>query len=455
MKNHLAVIGAFVVSGLLLFTIGLFLIGNRHQAFTRHEAIYIEMATVNGLVPGTKVRVEGFDAGQVKNIELPTRPSDKFRLKLEVLEKLHDLIRQDSLVTVESDGLVGDKFLLIHNGSDGSPEARNGATIASKEPIVLSAVMAKVSGVVDQANATLGDVHLKLNGVLDGFKATVDNTNGLVSDARHGPGTFGTLLNDPETSARVRQAVSNAEHATESLNQTALQARQMVGDFQTRGLPEKVDESVSNVRHASEQIDQASQRVNTTLADALGPDQSGASAGQHVRETLSNVDLATANLADDTEALKHGFLFRGFFKKRGFYGLKELTPTEYRSNSFFQSSRNQRFWFSETECFTQDKSGAEVLSPEGETQIDRIIAAIKDSIVDRPLVVEGYSNDLRADRQIVLSKTHAMLIAHYLERHYSLHSTDIGTVPLNATPPSAAGKTSWDGGAIVLLTKGK
>jgi phospholipid/cholesterol/gamma-HCH transport system substrate-binding protein len=64
MKANFAVLGGFIVSGFLLFTIGIFLIGNRHEAFTRHEILYIDMASVNGLAPGTQVRVEGFDGGQ-------------------------------------------------------------------------------------------------------------------------------------------------------------------------------------------------------------------------------------------------------------------------------------------------------------------------------------------------------------------------------------------------------
>jgi phospholipid/cholesterol/gamma-HCH transport system substrate-binding protein len=265
MKKHLAVLGVFIVSAILLFTVGIFLIGDRHQAFSRHEDLYVEMAGVNGLAAGTQVRVEGFVAGQIKSIELPNRPSGKFRLKLEVVNKLRSLIREDSVATVDTDGLVGDKFLLIRNGSDDSPEAKNGSTIPSKEPIELSAVIAKVSGVVDQANTTISDVHLRLDGVLADFKTTVDNTNGLVTEARSGKGTVGTLLNDPETAAQVKQAVGHAEQASENLEQASAKARQMVADFQAHNLPAKVDDSVANVRHASQQIDYASTSVNSTL----------------------------------------------------------------------------------------------------------------------------------------------------------------------------------------------
>ena len=121
----------------------------------RGEALCI-LNSVNGLSPGSKVRVSGFEAGQVSTIAIPDRPSTKFRLKLRVDNKLHNLIRDDSFVTVESDGLVGDKFLLIHAGSDHDQEAVSGATLRAKEPIELSAIIAKMTGVMDQANTAIG-----------------------------------------------------------------------------------------------------------------------------------------------------------------------------------------------------------------------------------------------------------------------------------------------------------
>ena len=421
MKTNFAVLGAFLIAGLILLTTTLFLIGNRNQAFNKHEDLYVEMATVTGIAPGSKVRASGFDAGQVKAIELPPRPSAKFRVKLEVDKKLRSIIRQDSLVTVESDGLVGDKFLMIHAGTDPSPEAANGSTLLSKEPVELSAIIEKVSGTVDQANATIGDLRGRLDVALDTVTTTVNNTNGLVTEARSGKGTVGMLLNDQ----------------------------------QTRNLPAKIDETMVNARDASQQISQASHKVNATVTDALAPDSSGASAGENLRDTLSNINRSTSNLADDTEALKHGFLFRGFFKKRGFYSLNDLTPDGYRSSAYFQSPRNKRFWLSGSEAFITDVKGIEILSDAGKQQIDQIVGNVKDSILMQPIIVEGYSNDADAATQMTFSSERALLVDHYLVQHFHLHSNDIGVVSLNSRPPQSSGKNLWDGASILLLPQQK
>ncbi len=167
MKINYAVVGVFVLSAVLLFSTGLFLIGNRQKAFAHHVDFFTKLTDVNGISPGSKVRVSGFEAGQVNSIEIPDRPSEQFKLKLHVDAKLHNLIRDDSFVTVESDGLVGDKFLLIHEGSDQKQEAASGATLPSKEPIELSAVISKMTGLMDQADGAIGDIKTKADGTLD------------------------------------------------------------------------------------------------------------------------------------------------------------------------------------------------------------------------------------------------------------------------------------------------
>jgi phospholipid/cholesterol/gamma-HCH transport system substrate-binding protein len=209
MKKEGLIAGVFVVDALLLFSIGLFLIGDSHQAFTHHITFYTEMFNVNGLAPGVKVRVAGYVSGQIENIGIPHRPSDKFRIKFQVDAKLRKLIRDDSVVTVETDGVVGDKFLLVHDGTDQSQEASIGATLSGKEPIEISAVIAKVSTVIDQANGVIVDVQGKLNVALDTATRTINNADGLITLARSGNGPVGVLLNDKQTAAQLKQTVAN------------------------------------------------------------------------------------------------------------------------------------------------------------------------------------------------------------------------------------------------------
>ena len=73
-RNRLVAVGAFVVCGVLLFAVGLFMIGDRRMLFSKTFEVYAEFAKIAGLQNGAKVRVAGMDAGEVDEIHVPPRP---------------------------------------------------------------------------------------------------------------------------------------------------------------------------------------------------------------------------------------------------------------------------------------------------------------------------------------------------------------------------------------------
>src|SRR3954452_4752153 len=134
-RTRLAYVGAFVILGVLLFAIGLFLIGGRRMLFDATFNAYAEFANINGLQNGSIVRVAGMDAGEVVQISVPPRPSAKFRVRLRLREALHPLIRVDSVATIQTDGLVGNKYVQVDAGTDQAAVVQNNGTMQSREPI--------------------------------------------------------------------------------------------------------------------------------------------------------------------------------------------------------------------------------------------------------------------------------------------------------------------------------
>jgi phospholipid/cholesterol/gamma-HCH transport system substrate-binding protein len=110
MSTRYFVVGLFIIAGLALFALGIFLVGNRHEAFSRHLSLYTEFPDLNGLTKGSKVRVAGMDAGEVTKIDVPGSPNSRFRVQMRINEQLHGLVRTDSIVTVDTEGVVGDIF---------------------------------------------------------------------------------------------------------------------------------------------------------------------------------------------------------------------------------------------------------------------------------------------------------------------------------------------------------
>jgi len=82
MSRRCLAVGIFIIASLTLFALGIFLVGSRHEAFSRHVLLYSEFADLDGITKGSKVQVAGMDAGQVTRIEVPRSPSGHFRVQM-------------------------------------------------------------------------------------------------------------------------------------------------------------------------------------------------------------------------------------------------------------------------------------------------------------------------------------------------------------------------------------
>ena len=451
MNRANALVGIFVAVGLALFTAGLFLIGNQHQAFRRHLEFYTEFASVDGITLGTKVRVAGMSAGQVENIEIPSDPASKFRIELQIDDRLQGLIRHDSLVTIETEGLVGDKFLSIHKGNPRLPIAPAKSTLRSKPPFEVSKLFEQASDLVSQVDSTMTEVRGELGGALEALTATINTTNGLVTAMHQGQGAAGVLLEDEETAANVKQIVLNGRRATANLVEASAQVNGLLTDFRSRQLFAKAERTLATADGAVEQINRASQQVNRTLTQALAEDQYGETAGSNLQQSFSNLNRATANAVEDTEALKQQFFFRAFFKKRGYDDLDGLPEIPYRQGNFFAKLSQRREWLPASALFRSDASGKEILSPEGRNRIDQAVGRLA-SPYSTPIMLEGYAQAESAADELVVSRARAVTLRTYLEVHFHIDRKNIGVIALSHTPPLTAGKETWDGVCLVQLS---
>lgn len=475
MRSRYAVVGLFVVVGTLLFATAVFLIGNQHQVFSKQIEFFTEVKNLNGLAKGATIRVAGLDAGEVVQIGVPESPAAGFRLTLRITDQVHSLIRTDSVATIATEGVVGDKVLLISSGSSAAPEARPHTTLPSKETSDIADLVQKSTTLVTNAGDTMKAVADKLATTLDSVTATVNNADDLVVGLKQGRGAAGMLLRDEKAASDIRTAINNVREATSSLNHASAQADALVSDFQSRDLGAKVegmmakadamvsdlqsrnfglkiDQTMETFHSAAHNIDATTQQLQGTIAKALAPDARGRDAGDNIRETLSNVNDATTNITEDTEALKHGFLFRGYFKKRGYYSLAQLTPEEYRRDKVFVDPKNARAWFEAAELF-ESQPGGEALSQPGRARIDSAIAEMGERVLSRAIVIEGYALSEGSGGDVALSRHRASLVRNYLHARFQVQSQNIGTVPLQGVPPPATHKNSWSGICIVVLTR--
>ncbi len=483
MRVHAWAVGLFLVAGAGLATAILFMIGNRHDVFGRHAEFYSEFSDVGGLMNGAQVRVSGLEAGEVKDIAVPAGPGSKFRIRFQVKESVREVIRTDSVVSIQTEGIVGDKYVSVRGGTRSAPQAPDGATLPGKEPFDVAAAMEKGSALLSDVQTSVKDVHGRLDLALDSVTKTVEHADGLighvdgavahvdgivaavgpdirrmasnasqmtgtvsgmVADLNAGKGLVGLLLKDPATRQQMQGIVSNARQASTNLSDLSAHADQLVADLQSRELAAKVQVILGHVEGMS-------QRLKEAIDGGLAPDNLGEDGAANLRETLSNLNRGTANLADDTEALKHEFFFRGFFKKRGFYNLEQLTAADYVEGCEQQKACGSRTWLDATKLFAADGDGQEQLVETGRRQIDSAVAPFVDSMLNHVIVVEGYSAAGTPDQQFVASRRRANLVREYLETHFHLIHSDVGIVALRNKPPQGAGRSAWNGIGIVFF----
>jgi phospholipid/cholesterol/gamma-HCH transport system substrate-binding protein len=116
-----ALVGGFVLLGLVLFGGGLFLIGDRRLLFAPQFELNSTFGRVTGLAVGARVRLAGLEAGEVLEIQIPPSPSQRFRVRMRLRDDLRPLVRQDSVPAIQTDGIVGNTFVQISLGTEDSP----------------------------------------------------------------------------------------------------------------------------------------------------------------------------------------------------------------------------------------------------------------------------------------------------------------------------------------------
>lgn len=463
--NRNLIVGFFVVAGLGLFASGLFMIGNRHEAFARHLDFFTEFTDLSGVAKGAKVQVAGMDAGQVLDVGIPDSPSSKFRVRFQINEKFHGLVRTDSVVTIGTEGVVGNKFLSISPGSPQAPAAVAGTTLGSKEPTELSdlldqakgtiadmdSTIRNANGLVTNAKGLMATVGGNLNSTLDEVKKTVSNTNDVVVALKEGRGPAGILLRDEALAGQIRQTVANTQQATAHLRDAATQADGLISDIQARRFPQKIDDTLASAKGATSNLDATSLQIRQTVAEFSEPDERGVTPGVNLRESLSNVKEATGNMADETEALKHNFFFKGFFRHRGYYNLTHISPDKYRKDPLFANPNNRRAWLPADQLFHRSSNGVDQLTLQGKSLLDTALSQYGSSVIDSPIVVEGYSGSESVAERVATSRNRSILVRRYLQTRFQLDPNNLGAVAMENRPPTGLDHPTWNGVAIVIL----
>ena len=207
-------LGAFIVATLAILVVGVFIIGSKKYLFNSTYQLKAQFDNVAGLDAGGDVRVGGVHSGTVRNIVLPHKPGEKVTVVMDLGKSTHEIIKQDSVASIETEGLLGNQYLAISFGSAGAADVRDGQSIASAPPLEMSDLLKKTSGILDSSQQAIQNA-TRATANLDSISAKIDR----------GQGTVGALVND-------KQLYSNLEQTTSTMHNTMLQAQAGATDFQ-------------------------------------------------------------------------------------------------------------------------------------------------------------------------------------------------------------------------------
>jgi phospholipid/cholesterol/gamma-HCH transport system substrate-binding protein len=230
-------LGLFVVAALAVLVAGVFLIGSRESMFQSTYHLKADFQNVAGLADGADVRVGGLHEGTVKQIHLPNQPDGKVTVTMDLQKGTHDVLKKDSVASIKSEGLIGDKYIEISFGSDDAAPLKNGDTIQSEAPLDISNLVKKADQLLDTAQSGVAD----LNG-------TASNLKSISAKINEGKGTVGELINDKGLYQKVNAGATALDENMEALKHNFL----LRGFFKNRGYEDASELTKNAISHLPE-----------------------------------------------------------------------------------------------------------------------------------------------------------------------------------------------------------
>ncbi len=199
-------LGLFIVGGLAIFVLAIFIIGRQKNLFNPVFTVSSTFYNVSGLQVGNNIRFSGINVGTVDNITIINDSTVKVFMMIR--KEVKQFIKSDCKAAIGSEGLIGDKVIFITQGSTDAPVVREGQQIASEEPIEMDAIMASLKVTADNAaviSYQLAEIMIKVNS---------------------GTGTLGRLIRDSTIAGNLNQTMVNLKNSSKGLDENMNAAKE-------------------------------------------------------------------------------------------------------------------------------------------------------------------------------------------------------------------------------------
>ena len=307
------IVGLFLFFGLAILVAGILTIGNLHNSFVRKFVVSTIFEDVNGLQPGNNIWFSGVKIGTVSTLDFYGKSQVKVSMRID--NAAQPFIRKDAMAKISTDGLIGNKIIVIYGGTDSTTSIEDGDTLRVEKTLS-----------TDDMLKTLQENNRNLLSITNDFKV-------ISKKIAEGEGTLGKLLTDESLYDNIGQTVTvlkktaeNAEKMTASLadygskmNQKGSLTNDLVSDtivfntikatvLELKQIATTAAELTANLKNATSDLNSSNSPAGVILHDQP--------AAMDLKATLKNLEISTQKLNEDLEALQHNFLFRGYFRKK-------------------------------------------------------------------------------------------------------------------------------------------
>ena len=198
-------LGVFISLGVAVLILGIYFIGEKQQIFKKTFRVSGVFRDVAGLQEGNNVRFSGINVGTVDNIRIVSDSS--VRVEILIGEGIRQFIKKDAVASIGSEGLMGNKVLVVTPGTGGQKEVENGDSIGTVQP-------------------------LNLDDLFTSLKTTIDNTNDITNDLaritgniQSGKGTIGRLLMNEAVAQKFDSILVNLKDGSKDFKKLTEKAK--------------------------------------------------------------------------------------------------------------------------------------------------------------------------------------------------------------------------------------
>ncbi|MGE5393428.1 MAG: MlaD family protein [Candidatus Saccharibacteria bacterium] len=221
-------LGLFVAGGFLIFALAIFLIGRQKNLFNPTFTLSTTFRNVSGMQVGNHIRFSGINVGTIDDIKIINDSTVQVRMIIQ--KSVQPFIKSDCKAVIGSEGIIGDRILVISQGSSNAPTVKEGQMLLSAEPVELDAIIQSLS--VTALNA----------------EVITDQLSEIMVNINQGQGTLGMLIQDTTIAENINSTIINLKKSSKGLNQNMEAAK---NNFLLRGYFKKKEREAARAKEAA------------------------------------------------------------------------------------------------------------------------------------------------------------------------------------------------------------